>query len=68
MTVEKGTAALLGDANDDGLINVSDITTIINYVLAKNPSPFSFVNADYNGDGLINMSDVSGIINVILGR
>ena len=68
VTVEKGTAALLGDANDDGLINVSDITTIINYVLAKNPSPFSFVNADYNGDGLINMSDVSVIINVILGR
>lgn len=68
VTVEKGTAALLGDANDDGLINISDASTVINYVLAKNPSPFSFANADCNGDGLININDVTGIINIILGK
>ena len=68
VTVEKGTAALLGDANDDSLINMSDVTTIINYVLAKNPTPFNFINADCNGDGLINMSDVTGVINIILGK
>ncbi|MBO4659734.1 MAG: dockerin type I repeat-containing protein [Prevotella sp.] len=68
VTVEKGTAALLGDANDDGLINMSDVSTIINYVLGKNPTPFSFINADCTGDGLINMSDVTSIINIILGK
>lgn len=68
VTVEKGTAALLGDANDDGFINMSDVTTIINYVLAMNPTPFNFINADFNGDGFINMSDVTGVINVILGK
>ena len=68
VTIEKGTAALLGDANDDGFINMSDVTSIIEYVLGKNPSPFMFINADLNEDGYINMSDASGIINIILGK
>lgn len=68
VTIEKGTAALLGDANDDGFINMSDVTSIIEYVLGKNPLPFMFINADLNEDGYINMSDASGIINIILGK
>lgn len=68
VTIEKSAAALLGDANDDGFINMSDVTTIIEYVLGKNPSPFVFANADVNEDGFINMSDVTSIINIILGK
>lgn len=68
VTIEKNAAALLGDANDDGFINMSDVTTIIEYVLGKNPSPFVFANADVNEDGFINMSDVTSIINIILGK
>ena len=68
VTIEKGTAALLGDANDDGFINMSDVTSIVEYVLGKNPLPFMFINADLNEDGYINMSDASGIINIILGK
>lgn len=68
VTIEKSAAALLGDANDDGLINMPDVTVVINYILSKNPSPFNFVNADVNEDGLINMNDVTGIINIILGK
>ena len=68
VTIEKSTAALLGDANDDGFINMSDVTAVINYVLGKNPSPFVFANADVNGDGYINMTDATGIINIVLGK
>ena len=63
-----GEESILGDANNDGFINISDVTAIINYILNKNPEGFVIDNADVNGDGLINMSDVTNIINIILGK
>ncbi|MDO4510995.1 MAG: leucine-rich repeat protein [Bacteroidales bacterium] len=59
---------LLGDANDDGMVNVSDITTIINHILGNEPEPFSKTGADCNCDGVINVSDVTATVNVILGH
>ncbi len=59
---------LKGDANGDGLINMSDVTVVINYILGRNIDDFSFDNAELTGDGFINMSDVTAIINIILGR
>ena len=59
---------LLGDANGDGLINVSDVTAVIRYVLGDVPEQFLFANADVYADGYINMSDVTSIINIILGK
>lgn len=61
-------SGLLGDVNNDGLINMNDVTAIINYILGKNPGNFSSANAELNGDGYINMQDVTAIINIILGR
>ena len=57
---------LLGDANGDGVVNVSDITAVINYILGMTSSNFVFDNADVNEDGVINVSDITGIINIIL--
>ncbi len=57
---------LRGDANGDGLINMSDVTAVINYVLGRLPAPFVFANADTDGDGYINMTDVTNIISIIL--
>lgn len=31
------TTALLGDADNDGLINIMDVTAVINYILGKMP-------------------------------
>lgn len=56
-----------GDANEDGEVNVLDITTIINYILGANPSPFNYNNANVNGDDAVNVMDVTAIINLILG-
>ena len=56
-----------GDANEDGEVNVQDITTIINYILGNNPSPFNYDNANVNGDNAVNVQDVTLIINMILG-
>jgi surface protein len=56
-----------GDANNDGKVDVNDVTTVINYILSKNPSPFIYDNANVNGDDSINVMDVTLIINIILG-
>ncbi|MBO4813866.1 MAG: BspA family leucine-rich repeat surface protein [Muribaculaceae bacterium] len=58
---------LPGDANEDGKVDVNDVTTVINHILGKNPSPFNFNNANANGDDSINVNDVTAIINIILG-
>lgn len=59
---------LKGDADGSGLINMSDVTTVINYILNKPVTKFVFDNADMNEDKKINMTDVTGIISIILGK
>ncbi|MFO8066488.1 MAG: T9SS type A sorting domain-containing protein, partial [Bacteroidales bacterium] len=58
---------LLGDVNDDGIINVLDIVWLANYILG-NPDP-AFVEeaADVNEDTTIDISDVVAISNIIMG-
>ena len=67
LVIEKVATGKPGDANEDGEVDVRDITTIINYILGNNPSPFNFNNANVNGDETVNVMDVTAIINMILG-
>ncbi|TVQ13689.1 MAG: choice-of-anchor D domain-containing protein [Bacteroidetes bacterium] len=57
---------LPGDANDDGVVNVSDVVVIVNYFMGESPSPFCFNNADVNNDGEINVQDVVGTVNIFM--
>lgn len=58
---------ITGDANNDGIIDVTDIVTVANYILG-NPSSTINVNAsDFNADGSIDVTDIVGIANWILG-
>lgn len=65
---EPPVTVLKGDANDDGNVDVLDVTTLINYILGANPNPFNEANADVNNDGDINVLDVTALINIILGN
>ena len=59
---------IVGDVNQDGSINVTDIVTIINFVLGNSvPTNDEFTAADMNVDGIINILDVIAVVNVILG-
>ena len=59
---------IVGDVNQDGSINVTDIVTIINFVLGNSvPTNDEFTAADMNVDGTINILDVIEVVNVILG-
>ncbi len=57
---------LYGDANNDGIVNILDIITIINYIMGGNPDPFNFEAADVNNDGVINILDVIFDVNVVM--
>ena len=51
----------LGDVNHDGLINVTDVTLLINYVVNEGGDACP-ICADLNGDGNINVTDVTMLI------
>ena len=61
-------ASLLGDANGDGIVNVTDVIVTINMTLGQTPSTFVFENADVNKDNLITVTDIILIINISLGK
>ena len=58
---------LLGDVNQDGLINILDVVNIINFILSDDtPSDNQFISSDLNQDNIINILDVVLIVNIIL--
>ena len=59
---------LLGDANGDGRVNVSDVMVVINYILGNKPKVIKLVRSDVNIDTNINVTDVMGIVRIILGN
>ena len=51
-----------GDLNDDGILNILDIVSLINLVLSE-----EFETAgDLNDDGIINILDIVSLVNLIL--
>ena len=59
--------ASLGDVNDDGVINVVDVTMLVNYILGVVDEGFYLENADVARDGIISITDVTALVNLILG-
>ena len=56
-----------GDANGDGVVNISDVTDLISYLMSGSGSGINLSNADVNGDGVVNISDVTDLISSLLG-
>ncbi len=56
-----------GDVNNDGVVNISDVTVLISYVLS-NSGTINVQAADLNGDGNVNISDVTMLINQVLNN
>ena len=54
-----------GDVNGDKIVNVSDVTALVNMILGV--TTMNTESADVNGDGKVNVSDVTALINIILG-
>ncbi len=62
--VTAGGEELAGDVNGDGLVDASDVTTLIAVITGTTTSD----RADVNGDGVIDASDVTALIGIVLGN
>ena len=63
----KAILALLGDANSDGDVDVSDFLSVANYILGRGPAGFLHKAANTSkGDDEIDVADFLGVANVIL--
>ena len=58
---------LLGDADDNGKINIMDLVEIIDFIVNKNPVA-SAINADADENGKINIMDLVEIIDFMVNK
>ena len=59
---------LPGDANDDGMVSVTDVTYMVDYILGNATDKFNLKNADVNEDKKIDVTDVTRIVDIILSN
>ena len=52
--------------NEDGAINISDVTALIDYLLSGSTDGINLDNTDCNADSAINISDVTALIDFLL--
>lgn len=57
---------LYGDVDNDGQVNINDLTKLIDYLISLNTQGINFAAADVNGDGDINISDITALIDMLL--
>ena len=60
------TQGLKGDVNNDGKVNISDVTDLINYLLSGDASGVNLWAADVDDSDSINIADVTSLINYLL--
>jgi len=57
--------AKAGDANHSSLVNIQDITYLINFLYKSGPSPSCYYEGDANGSKIINIQDITYLINFL---
>ena len=67
LVVLKSLKPLKGDVNNDGNLNIMDVTALINYLLDDGES-INLPAADVNSDGEINITDLTALIHLLLNR
>lgn len=61
-----GDSFLMGDVNNDGYVNIVDVTCMVSHILGDTPPVFIRKAADLNNDGTINITDVTALVELIL--
>lgn len=65
--VTVSTLSMMGDVTGDGVINVADVTTIVECILNPSSNGLDIGDVDLTGDGVINVADVTKLVSLILG-
>ena len=55
-----------GDTNMDGLVNIADVTALIDYLLSGDASDIDLEAADIDFDGTVMIADVTALIDYLL--
>ena len=58
----------LGDVNDDGRINIADVTSTLSIMAGNSNDKFIREAADANEDGRVNIADIAKILAIIAGK
>ena len=58
----------LGDVNDDGRINIADVTSTLSIMAGNSNDKFIREAADANEDGRVNIADVTKILSIMAGK
>lgn len=61
-------ASSIGDADGDGVIDVGDVVTMIDFILGKPTINFVLLSADLNGDGEVDIFDVMKAVNLVASQ
>lgn len=59
---------LKGDVNQDGEVDVTDVTTLVDYILGKNPANCDVNACNVNEDATIDVGDVTSLVDIILNK
>lgn len=62
----KKSTVIQGDVNNDGNVNISDVTALINYILSGDATAINLQAADFNQNGKVNITDITDLINYLL--
>ena len=55
-----------GDINMDNVVNIADVTALIDYLLGADATNINVDAADVNGDEAVNIADVTALIDMLL--
>ena len=68
LCINGGCSTALGDLNEDEVLNIQDLITMVNHVLGANLlEGCPLEAADINVDGIINIQDLISLVNLIIG-
>ena len=57
---------IIGDVNKDKVVNIADVTALIDFLLSNDDTNIDRVAANVNGDNDINIADVTALIDKLL--
>ncbi len=61
-------AGILGDANGDGEVTITDVTVTVNAIIKQEHNQFKWQLADMNFDGAITIADITCIVSAVMGE
>lgn len=65
-TVTVPSAVLPGDVDGNGIVDIADVTTLIDVLLSGGDMAYNAENADFDGDGEVSIGDVTALIDALL--